>query len=532
MDRQELEKAANTDGIFVFFAAMLVAFGVDIFAGVFDKSHIFPVLFILTVAFVISYIQAYDIFHVNKHRILLSISFHLLWLLAVATIFEIGSLYLALGVQIAYQSNFWFGKRGTILSIEFQILGIAVIYFLNAKTITIEGFADVIRSGGIIIMLTVSYVALLDVARKEISRVKDVSNKLFVTTQRIQLMVNNMSEAMLATDRNGRIIEYNAATLNLIDTNANLHGKYINEVFDLHNDSDETVDVVAQARQENRVLFRDDIFHRYARGDSARLSITANPLLVNYGDKQVNGFTFIISDITKRMSLEEQRDEFISVVSHELRTPVAVTEGNIEIAKMLYKKNRDDPTLTEVLNSAHSQIKYLSELVNDLVVLSMSEQDSSSVKIETFSPIKLGEELIEMFKESAQDKNLALTLEANEDMRTIESSRIFIGEILKHFLTNAIKYTGDGYVGLQIKQENFHTVFSVKDTGRGISKSDQKHIFEKFYRAEEFHTRETGGTGLGLHVSQQLAKKINADITFTSKLGDGSMFNLKVLNRP
>lgn len=526
-----LEHAANAEGFSVYFSVTIIAMALDTYTGHFAGANLYMIILIITLLMVVSYFQAKNTFNINQHKSVVISSFHLVWLLAVVFVIPPGSLYLALGAQLAYQTYFSYGRQGSILSIEFQILSLALAYYFMHEVYTLQNFADLVRTAALIIMLTVGYVALLDVARKEIARVNSVSDKLFTTSHRMELMVNSMNEAMIATDVFGKIIEYNTSTLSLLDTTNDLHGKFLNEVLNIHNENDETVDLLAQARSDNKVLYRTDLYHRYGKGDSARLSITVNPIIMSVGDDQVNGFTFIIADITKKMSLEEQRDEFISVVSHELRTPVAVAEGNLDIAKSSYEENPNDISVAEKLKAAQDQIHYLSDLVNDLVVLSMSEGDKAQVKIEKFSPGKLGHELQEQFLERANAKSLQLSLNAQDEMKVVETSRVFVIEILKNFLTNAIKYTDEGEVSIKISQDELRTTFEVTDTGRGISKSDQKHIFEKFFRAEEFHTRETGGTGLGLHVVLQLASRIGGEVTFESELGKGSTFKLKISNK-
>ena len=96
---------------------------------------------------------------------------------------------------------------------------------------------------------------------------------------------------------------------------------------------------------------------------------------------------------------------------------------------------------------------------------------------------------------------------------------------MQNLITNAIKYTHkDGSVLIGTKLKKDHIEFYVRDTGIGISKSDQSHIFQRFWRSEEYRARETSGTGLGLHIVQQLADKIGTEVKFESRLNHGSNF--------
>jgi signal transduction histidine kinase len=108
------------------------------------------------------------------------------------------------------------------------------------------------------------------------------------------------------------------------------------------------------------------------------------------------------------------------------------------------------------------------------------------------------------------------------------ASRLYLKELLQNFVTNAIKYTKTGEIIVSAQQVGDTIEFKVKDTGIGISKSDQAHIYEKFYRSEDYRTRETGGTGLGLYVATKLAKKLGVRIEMTSRLNHGSSFGFTI----
>ena len=141
------------------------------------------------------------------------------------------------------------------------------------------------------------------------------------------------------------------------------------------------------------------------------------------------------------------------------------------------------------------------------------------------NPTDLLTDLFKNYTDAAQKKGLTLDLDLQPRLPTVQTSRLYLEEILQNLITNAIKYTKSGTVTILGHKTKDGVYFGVKDTGIGISKSDQRHIFEKFYRSEDYRTRETSGTGLGLYVTHKLANKMGVHIDFESRLNHGSTFS-------
>ena len=138
---------------------------------------------------------------------------------------------------------------------------------------------------------------------------------------------------------------------------------------------------------------------------------------------------------------------------------------------------------------------------------------------------ELANRLHDKYSESAKAKDLHLDLDLSAKLGKVHVSRLYLEEMLQNFITNSIKYTKKGGVKIIVKQSDGEVTFSIKDTGIGISKSDQAKIFHKFYRSEDYRTRETSGTGLGLYVAAKLAHKLGTKIDVTSRLNFGSTFS-------
>ncbi len=344
---------------------------------------------------------------------------------------------------------------------------------------------------------------------------------------RLLSLVNSLDVAVISTNTSDTIQLYNSAALSLLDTNQNLAGKNLSKVLDLRTKNGHHInwhDVFGKTRG---VVVRDDLSHYFSQEEAMRLHISCAPIRLNYqsqkSDKQ--GYIFILRDITKEKSLEEERDEFISVVSHELRTPITIVEGAISNNRLLVERGSSKDKLITNLNEAHDQIEYLAKMINDLGALSRAERGDAG-EVEDIDVKEMMTNLYREYEPQAHEKKLKMNLDLSPNLGSVHTNRLYLEEILQNFITNALKYTPEGSVDLIGKEQEDGISLAVKDTGIGISKSDRKKIFNKFYRSEDYRTRETGGTGLGLYVVTKLAQKLGFTIDVSGRLNHGSTFSL------
>lgn len=335
-------------------------------------------------------------------------------------------------------------------------------------------------------------------------------------------ILNSMTVGIMSVTVEGTIRLYNAALLALLDTNDDIKGKHVSDVFKTINVDDKTPLDLMSLVQKTYMTRHENLALTYEDGDQIRVGVTMNP--VRNSRNQLQGYIFIVEDITKQKTLEEERDEFISVISHELRTPITIVEGSVSNAQLLLERGADHDVLKKTFDEAHNQVVYLANMVNDLGTLSRAERGVG----DTLEPIDIDElaaGLHSKYEPRAKERKLHFNLDVVGHIGTVNTSRLYLEEILQNFITNSIKYTQSGSVTLHIKKTREGVLFSVQDTGIGISKADLKRIFEKFYRSEDYRTRETSGTGLGLYVVQKLAHKLGVNIEVSSRLNHGSTFS-------
>ena len=362
----------------------------------------------------------------------------------------------------------------------------------------------------------------------EISDKDDCKNnkKSLSEHQRMITLINNITDAILSTDEHGIINTYNSAALNLIDTNSGINGEHISQVLNLETIDKKPIDIFKELTKSSAIRQRDDVLMKIGDDDYIRLEVTLAP--VQSGDKMTpDGYVLILRDITKTKSLEEERDEFISVVSHELRTPIAIAEGSLSNAKLLVERKMTSK-IPEAIDESHKQILFLARVINDLSTLSRAERGVAD-ETEIIDVAELAAQINSEYSPQASEKGLAFNLDIDGRLGVVKVSRLYLEEILQNFITNAIRYTPKGSITLSIKKtKSGEIIFKVIDTGIGISKADMAKIFDKFYRAEDYRTRETKGTGLGLYVSAKLAKKLGCKIEVESRLNHGSVFGFRL----
>jgi two-component system phosphate regulon sensor histidine kinase PhoR len=347
----------------------------------------------------------------------------------------------------------------------------------------------------------------------------------------LRALINSMADGVIATDRFGKIMLYNGAALNVLDSNTAIEGEYIGNILKLLDMHEQPIDGTRLVTTSATQMISRDYRLRYGDGSLINIYLSVAPVKPSFGKEGLDGFVLLVRDITHEKSLEEERDEFVSVVSHELRTPVTIAEGNVSNALLAIDRQADVQTVKNAVSQARDQILFLASLINDLSTLSRAENGTLDVNFVSINVAQLLTTLGDNYKPSAEKKNLQLFVEIDPKLELLYSSSLYVREILQNFITNAIKYTEKGMVTIAAKQGQGGVIFTVTDTGIGMSKSDQDQIFNKFFRSEDYRTRKSSGTGLGLYVTRKLAKLIGADISVDSTIDVGSTFTIFIPSR-
>lgn len=286
-------------------------------------------------------------------------------------------------------------------------------------------------------------------------------------------------------------------------------------------------------REKGMVQGFEALFHR-KDGEIIDVSISGNVIKKENGE--ILYYEGILEDITEKKlanqfriakeaaeAANKHKSEFLANMSHELRTPLNAILGYTElILDKIYGEVPDK--IREVLERLDKNGRHLLNLINDVLDLSKIEAGQLVLSLDEYSMEDVIQTVITSVEALAAEKNLKLKVMIPADLKIGKGDQQRIAQVLLNLVGNAIKFTEQGEVKVEVGVSDETFFISVSDTGPGISKPDQKKIFEEFQQADGSSTREKGGTGLGLSIAKKIVEMHGGQIWVESTLGKGSNF--------
>ncbi|MBV9389803.1 MAG: hybrid histidine kinase/response regulator HrmK [Chroococcidiopsidaceae cyanobacterium CP_BM_ER_R8_30] len=219
------------------------------------------------------------------------------------------------------------------------------------------------------------------------------------------------------------------------------------------------------------------------------------------------------------------KSEFLANTSHEIRTPLSAILGFTHLL-LAQGYNPDHLRHQEYLNIILASGQHLLALINDILDLSKIAANQLEIQWEPVDVPNLCQSVLTLVKEKASDKGLELRLEVDPQVTTLTADSLRLKQMLFNLLSNALKFTNQGVVGLRVKHQNVFLHFTVWDTGTGISQEQQSQLFQPYSQIANVAVGRQEGTGLGLALTQKLAELHGGWVEVQSELNRGSEFTI------
>lgn len=356
--------------------------------------------------------------------------------------------------------------------------------------------------------------------------IKEVQKETEAEKVKLEAFLSQIGEGVIAISKDGTILLINPEALKLFGGRMS---DLINQPFFNHyrfeNEAGETIgpdnfpiqNVVAKQKSVHTTTY----FHKHDK--TIPLSTTISPILLK---GELLGIVGTFRDITKEKEIDQAKSEFVSLASHQMRTPLTGIKWLIQATLMHGDLN---PQQLDFLNDALRSNDRMIGLVNDLLNVSRLEAGVVSINPEPVEVVSFVNDLTKEAIPTAKCKDQIIKFIKPKHEVNASFDKLLIAEVISSLLSNAMRYSPEGKtitVGIQ-DYKNFFRL-TVKDQGIGIAKSDQKKLFNRFFRSEKASKLDTTGSGLGLYIVDKVLHICNGKIRCDSKEGKGTTFTVRL----
>ncbi len=349
---------------------------------------------------------------------------------------------------------------------------------------------------------------------------KNMVDEISHEKSKIEAIVGNMADGVIAVDDNGIVILLNAATETFFGISSKwAMGKHILEVIRNHDLTKALIDVLGR---EEETIVEVRSFTPVQRTLLCHVTAIAG--------STGRGAVAVLQDITEIRRLERMRSEFVSNVSHELRTPVTSIKGFVET--LLDGAMSDPQTLEHFLRIIQRESDRLVRLLTDLLHLSQIESKDTQVILIPTDLAEVIEDSIAVINGRAKEKGVRVEVDIPEELPLVMADSDMLRQVFINLMDNGVKYTPAGgivrvYAG--VIDNSTRVEVRVSDNGMGIPQEHLSRIFERFYRVDKARSRQMGGTGLGLAIVKHIIERHGDKIIVKSCEGEGTEFIFTLL---
>ncbi|MET3558626.1 two-component system sensor histidine kinase VicK [Streptococcus rupicaprae] len=336
---------------------------------------------------------------------------------------------------------------------------------------------------------------------------------------RLSSILTYMSDGVLATDRQGRIILINEAAkrqLGLLDQTV------MGEMFLV-----DVLDIAEHYSFSDLLKNTPELYVELPSQTGEYMSFRANIAPIRRESGFTAGLVVVLHDMTKQIKEERERRLFVSNVSHELRTPLTSVKSYLEA---LHEGALTDAVAPSFVKVSLDETNRMMRMITDLLNLSRFDNQNIELELELVNFTAFMTFILNRFDQMKQQEDKKnYTIIRNYPIKPIwiEIDTDKISQVVDNIVNNAIKYSPDGgNITISMKTTENQLIISIADEGLGIPKSDLSKIFDRFYRVDKARSRAQGGTGLGLAIAKEIIKAHQGFIWAKSDYGKGSTFTM------
>ena len=342
------------------------------------------------------------------------------------------------------------------------------------------------------------------------NRLQEAQSTTEAERRKLDSVLTNMTDGVIATDRKGRIILINDPALELLHISRDVTlGRPIASVLGIEQ----------EYTFEDLIHMNDAVNLNFSTSEAPYI-LRANFSVIQKETGFINGLITVLHDITEQEKIEMERREFVSNVSHELRTPLTTMRSYLEaLADGAWQDENIAPTF---LNVTQTETERMIRLVNDLLQLSRMDSQDYELNKDIVLFNSFFNRIIDRF-EMAKSPNVTFERLLPEASYYVEIDTDKVTQVIDNIISNAIKYSPDGgnvRFGFTVQGEMLKVMIS--DDGMGIPKENVGRIFDRFYRVDRARARSMGGTGLGLAIAREMIEAHGGKIWANSEEGSGT----------
>ncbi len=350
----------------------------------------------------------------------------------------------------------------------------------------------------------------------------DVSNKVLTyEKERIESVVDNISDGILVTDSVGNIILVNRAMAFLLGfSGQDIIGKTIDECLD-----NEKILSFIKKNQSSGTAFSQKNMELSLKqfGADSIVIISYMPLLSR--EESVLGNIITARDITAEKMARQNQSEFIAHVSHELRTPLTTIKSYVEM--LMDDEINSRETKIDFFNTINQETDRLARLIGNLLNITKIEMGNIVIEKDLVKTREFFEDIIKSIESQSMSKKIKLETSLPEKLSSLVMEKDLLRIAILNILGNAIKYTpAEGTITFNVEEGDDSVKVEITDTGYGISEEELPLIFDKFFRSPDENIKKQTGNGLGLALSREIIRLHEGRIEVTSTIDQGSHFTV------